>query len=162
MCATRAAWYPDPVPISRTRSPGVSRASSSMIAIIDGAEMVWPRPIGRGTSSYAASASSGRTNNSRGTARNASRTRESWMYREPTSRSTIRRRSAAKSVFRPIGGPPPRRGKKGRVRGGQEGDQDRRRDGRRAGEGGHRPSPDLLPDPSRVAGGDPPPPSKQL
>src|SRR2546425_9179152 len=111
-----------------------------MIAIIDGAEMVWPRPIGRGTSSYAASASSGRTNNSRGTARNASRTRESWMYREPTSRSTIRRRSAAKSVFRPIGGPPPGRGIKGRLIGDQKSDQELRQDERRGGEGAIRPS----------------------
>src|SRR2546427_9599471 len=114
-----------------------------MIAIIDGAEMVWPRPIGRGTSSYAASASSGRTNNSRGTARNASRTRESWMYREPTSRSTIRRRSAAKSVFRPIGGPPPRRGIKSRVSGGQKREQDRRHDERRGGGGEIPPSPNF-------------------
>src|SRR2546427_12290376 len=110
-----------------------------MIAIIDGAEMVWPRPIGRGTSSYAASASSGRTNNSRGTARNASRTRESWMYREPTSRSTIRRRSAAKSVFRPIGGPPPGRGIKGRVRGDQKREQGPREGQRRGGGGESRP-----------------------
>src|SRR3989442_8966828 len=112
-----------------------------MIAIIDGAEMVWPRPIGRGTSSYAASASSGRTNNSRGTARNASRTRESWMYREPTSRSTIRRRSAAKSVFRPIGGPPTTPGIKGRVRGDHKRDQDPRQDERPAGGGEYPPHP---------------------
>src|SRR3989442_3913418 len=126
-----------------------------MIAIIDGAEMVWPRPIGRGTSSYAASASSGRTNNSRGTARNASRTRESWMYREPTSRSTIRRRSAAKSVFRPIGGPPPGRGIKCRLRGDQKRDQDRRQDEPR---GGDRESPlprVFPPHPDAVPGGDP-------
>src|SRR5438128_9879962 len=109
-----------------------------MIAIIDGAEMVWPRPIGRGTSSYAASASSGRTNNSRGTARNASRTRESWMYREPTSRSTIRRRSAANSVFRPLGGPPPARGLKCRLRGYQKFGQDRRQGERRGGGGESR------------------------
>src|SRR2546425_8910259 len=123
-----------------------------MIAIIDGAEMVWPRPIGRGTSSYAASASSGRTNNSRGTARNASRTRESWMYREPTSRSTIRRRSAAKSVFRPIGGPPPGRGIKCRLRGDQKCDQDRRQDERRGGDGGTPPHEDFYPHPDALPG----------
>src|SRR2546427_393466 len=37
-----------------------------MIAIIEGAEIVWPDPIGRGTSWYAAARSSGRTNASRG------------------------------------------------------------------------------------------------
>src|SRR3989449_10264645 len=123
-----------------------------MIAIIDGAEMVWPRPIGRGTSSYAASASSGRTNNSRGTARNASRTRESWMYREPTSRSTIRRRSAAKSVFRPIGGPPPGPRLKCRVRGYQKRDQDRRQDERRGGGGENPPHPVFYAHPDPRAG----------
>src|SRR2546426_4656719 len=123
-----------------------------MIAIIDGAEMVWPRPIGRGTSSYAASASSGRTNNSRGTARNASRTRESWMYREPTSRSTIRRRSAAKSVFRPIGGPPPGRGIKCRLRGDQKCDQDRRQDERRGGGGENPPLQSFYLHPGALAG----------
>src|SRR3989442_11391093 len=105
-----------------------------MIAIIEGAEIVWPRPIGSGTSSYAESASSGRTNASRGTARNASRTRGSWMYREATSRSTIRSRSAAKSVFWPIGRPPPGHGIKCRLRGYQKRDQDRRQDERRGGE----------------------------
>src|SRR5216117_1652181 len=127
-CATRAAWYPDPVPISSTRSPGTSRASSSMIAIIDGAEIVWPRPIGSGTSAYASSASSGRTNASRGTARNASRTPGSWMYREATSCSTRRARAAAKPGLPPIGRPPPTPGIKGPSRGDEEGNQDRRKD----------------------------------
>src|SRR5439155_26047978 len=109
-----------------------------MMTIMDGAEIVWPRPIGSGTSSYAASASSGRTNASRGTARNASRTRGSWMYRDATSRSTIRRRSAAKSAFWPIGGPPPGRGIKCRLRGYEERNQDRRQDERRGGDGESR------------------------
>src|SRR5207245_522082 len=128
MCATRAAWYPDPVPISSTRSPGASRASSSMMAIIDGAEIVWPRPIGSGTSAYASSASCGRTNASRGTARNASRTPGSRTYREATSCSTRRARAAAKPGPPPIGWPPPTPGIKGPSRGDEEGNQDRRED----------------------------------
>src|SRR3990172_4366768 len=67
-----------------------------MIAIIDGAEIVWPLPMGRGVSSYAASLSSGRTKASRGTARNASRTLASRTYPEATRRSTIRPRARAK------------------------------------------------------------------
>src|SRR3989449_4237190 len=126
-----------------------------MIAIIDGAEIVWPRPIGSGTSSYAGSASSGRTNASRGTARNASRTRGSRMYREAASRSTIRSRSAAKSVFWPIGGQPPGRGIKCRVRGDQKRDQDRRQDERRGGDGEIPPPGGFYPHRDAVAGGDP-------
>src|SRR2546426_8531217 len=123
-----------------------------MIAIIDGAEIVWPRPIGSGTSSYAASASSGRTNASRGTARKAFRTRGSRMYREAASRSTIRSRSAAKSVFPPIGGPPPRRGIKCRVRGDQKRDQDRRQDERRGGDGENPPHQRFSPQPEPPPG----------
>src|SRR2546425_12417849 len=73
-----------------------------MIAIIDGAEIVWPAPIGSGTSTYASSESSAWTNRSRGTARKASRTRGFLMYPDRTSWPTIRSRSAAKSVFLPI------------------------------------------------------------
>src|SRR5947199_9450068 len=98
-----------------------------MIAIIDGAEIVWPRPIGSGTSAYASSASSGRTNASRGTARNASRTPGSGMYREATSCSTRRARAAAKTGLPPIGRPPPTPGIKGPSRGDEEGNQDRRK-----------------------------------
>src|SRR5207249_1505293 len=115
-------------PISSTRSPGASRASSSMIAIIDGAWSVWPRPLGSGTSAYASSASSGRTNASRGTARNASRTPGSRMYREATSCSTRRAREAAKTGPPPIGRPPPTPGIKSASRGDEEGNQDRRED----------------------------------
>ena len=38
--ASKAALYPQPAPISRTCSPGFNSASSSMIAIIEGAEIV--------------------------------------------------------------------------------------------------------------------------
>src|SRR5438876_2582217 len=106
-----------------------------MIAIIDGAEIVWPRPIGSGTSAYASSASSGRTNASRGTARNASRTPGSRMYREATSCSTRRARAAAKTGPPPIGRPPPTPGIKSASRGDEEGNQDRREDQGRQGDG---------------------------
>src|SRR2546427_4988377 len=73
-----------------------------MIAIIDGAEIVWPAPIGSGTSTYASSESPGWTNRSRDTARKASRTRGFLTQPDRTSWLTIRSRSAAKSRARPI------------------------------------------------------------
>src|SRR3989441_9477579 len=73
-----------------------------MIPIIEGAEIVWPAPIGSGTSTYASSESPGWTNRSRGTARKASRTRGFLRYPARTSWPTIRSRSAAKSRARPI------------------------------------------------------------
>src|SRR3989454_5644890 len=73
-----------------------------MIAIIDGAEIVWPAPIGSGTSTYASSESPGWTNRSRGTVRKASRTRGFLTQPDRTSWPTIRSRSAAKSRARPI------------------------------------------------------------
>src|SRR2546427_3631599 len=73
-----------------------------MIAIIDGAEIVWPAPIGSGTSTYASSESPGWTNRSRGTVRKASRTRGFLTQPDRTSWPTIRSRPGAKSRARPI------------------------------------------------------------
>ena len=49
--ASTAAWYPDPVPISRTRSPGFGWISSVIQATTNGCEIVCPAPIGSGPSS---------------------------------------------------------------------------------------------------------------
>src|SRR2546428_7848062 len=73
-----------------------------MIPMLEGAEMGWPAPIGRGTSTYASSESSGWTNRSRGTARKVSRPRGFLMYPDRTSWPTIRSRSTEKSRARPI------------------------------------------------------------
>src|SRR5207244_4671433 len=73
-----------------------------MIAIIDGAEIVWPAPIGSGTSTYASSESPGWTNRSRGTVRKASRTRGFLTQPDRTRCPTVRSRSAAQSRARPI------------------------------------------------------------
>src|SRR3954469_1313213 len=45
-----AAWYPDPVPISRIRSPGRTSRSSVIRATMNGWLMVWPASIGRASS----------------------------------------------------------------------------------------------------------------
>ena len=60
-------WYPDPVPISSTRSPG-SRSNRSVIqATTKGCEMVCPALMGSAISRYARPLSPGSTNSSRRT-----------------------------------------------------------------------------------------------
>src|SRR3989304_6350533 len=56
-----------------------------MIAIMDGAEIVWAPPHGGGAA----------TKSARGTRRKAPRTRGPWTYRAPTRSSTSRERAAA-------------------------------------------------------------------
>src|SRR3954447_21942275 len=46
-----AAAYPDPAPISSTRSLGLNSAASIINATMYGCEIVWPSPIGSGPSS---------------------------------------------------------------------------------------------------------------
>src|SRR5438876_677702 len=66
-----------------------------MVATIYGWEMVWPAAIGRALSSYARAASSAGANRSRGTARQAARTRSSRIPRAANCSRTIPSRAAA-------------------------------------------------------------------
>lgn len=50
--ASTTAWYPDPVPTSRTRSPGFAPSAWVMNATVYGWEIVCEHPIGRAESSY--------------------------------------------------------------------------------------------------------------
>ena len=65
--ASTAAWYPEPVPTSRTRSCPSSPSSAQIVATMYGWEIVCPCPIGRAPSSYACSLRSTGTKTSRGT-----------------------------------------------------------------------------------------------
>ena len=44
--ARTAAWYPLPVPISSTRSPGCGSKSAVIVATVNGCEIVCPSPMG--------------------------------------------------------------------------------------------------------------------
>ena len=85
-----AAPYPDPVPISSTRAPGLSPAAWVITATMYGCEIVCPSPIGSGRSSYANRASAAGTKRSRGTARMASSTSGSVMPRASIWVATMR------------------------------------------------------------------------
>src|SRR5690242_11979734 len=91
-----AAPYPEPVPISRTRTPGLSRAAAVIAATMYGWEMVWPCPMGSGPSWYARSTIEARTKHSRGTSRIACSTSGSVMPRATSWAETMRRRPASR------------------------------------------------------------------
>ena len=72
---SNAAWYPDPVPTSSTRSLGRSSSASSIRATTTGCEIVCPPPIGSATFSYARARNSSGTKRSRGIDATAASTR---------------------------------------------------------------------------------------
>lgn len=96
--ASTAAWYPDPVPISSTRSPGLSSNHWVIQATTYGCDTVCPRPRGSATSAYASPAHSGGTNSCRGTASIARRTRGFVMSGCRSSNSAINRGQEAKGA----------------------------------------------------------------
>src|SRR5438105_5403662 len=87
--ARTAAWYPEPVPTSRTRSCPRRCSSAQMRATMYGCEIVWSAPIGSAASSYARSRNSSGTNSSRGTRAIASSTRSSSIPRARSWCSTM-------------------------------------------------------------------------
>src|SRR3954471_6824645 len=91
------AWYPVPVPISRTFSLPVRSSSSIMRATMYGCEIVCFAPIGSAPAPYAFAASSVGTKRWRGTSRIACRIRSSLIPRPATYSCTMRARRCAKS-----------------------------------------------------------------
>src|SRR3954447_21274356 len=83
------AWYPVPVPISRTFSFPVSSSSSIIRATMYGCEIVCFAPIGSAPGPYAFAATTDGTKRCRGTSRIACRMRSSRMPRLATYSSTI-------------------------------------------------------------------------
>src|SRR3954471_20466058 len=91
------AWYPVPVPISRTFSLPVRSSSSIIRATMYGCEIVCFAPIGSAPAPYAFAATSVGTNRCRGTSRMACRIRSSLIPRPATYSCTMRARRCAKS-----------------------------------------------------------------
>ncbi len=95
-----AVWYPDPVPISRTRSARRGSSAAVIRATMYGCEIVCPAPTGSGASSYAAPTSAAGTKQCRGTAAMAARVRRSRMPRAAICTATMRRRSVRRASIR--------------------------------------------------------------
>src|SRR5829696_1816148 len=87
---SNAAWYPEPVPTSSTRSSPRSSSSSHIRATTSGWEIVCPEPMGSATLSHASPWRSAGTKRSRGTSEIAASTRGSstWLRRLARRRST--------------------------------------------------------------------------